>query len=135
MQVDAPRDSTFLFISAQDSDPARAAAIANGLAEQLIAVSPTIQGREAAFQQSIDQDLAATQALIERTQASVDALVEIEERTAQQETELQALEGRLASLRSTYTTLLSFSSGSATNLLTVVEPAAPPPRRWDRGRS
>ena len=36
------------------------------------------------------------------------------------------LEGRLASLRSTYATLLSFSSGSATNLLTVVEPADAP---------
>ena len=104
VRVDAPRDSTFLFISAQDSDPARAASIANALAEQLIAVSPTIQGREAAFQQSIDQDLTATQALIERTQARLDALVEIAERTAQQEAELLALEGRLANLRSTFAT-------------------------------
>ena len=126
VQVDAPRDSTFLNISAQDTDPARAAAIANGLAAQLIDASPTIQGREAAFQQSIDEDLAATQALIERTQTSADALVEVANPTVQQETELQALEGRLASLRSTYTTLLSFSSGSATNLLTVLDPAAPP---------
>ena len=85
-----------------------------------------IQGREAAFQESIDEDLAATQALIERTQTSVDALVEVANPTAEQETELQALEGRLASLRSTYATLLSFSSGSATNLLTVLDPAAPP---------
>ena len=49
--MDAPRDSTFLNISAQDTDPARAAAIANGLAAQLIDASPTIQGREAAFQE------------------------------------------------------------------------------------
>ena len=126
VQVDAPRDSTFLNISAQDTDPARAAAIANGLAAQLIDASPSIQGREAAFQESIDEDLAATQALIERTQASADALIAVANPTAEQETELQALEGRLASLRSTYTTLLSFSSGSATNLLTVLDPAAPP---------
>ena len=105
VRVDAPRDSTFLFISAQDSDPARAASIANELAEQLIAVSPTIQGREAAFQQSIDKDLTATQALIDRTQARVDALTEIEERTPQEEAELLALEGRLASLRSTFASL------------------------------
>ena len=124
--MDAPRDSTFLNISAQDTDPARAAAIANGLAAQLIDASPSIQGREAAFQESIDEDLAATQALIERTQASADALIAVANPTAEQETELQALEGRLASLRSTYTTLLSFSSGSATNLLTVLDPAAPP---------
>ncbi len=43
-------------------------------------------------------------------------------RTAQQELQLAALEGRLASLRSTYATLLTFSSGTASNLLTVVEP-------------
>ena len=126
LHVDAPRDTTLLYVTARDSDPARAAAIANAMAEQLIAVSPTIQGREAEFQRSIDQDLQATQALIESTQTRADALIAIEERTPEQETELQALEGRLASLRSTYTTLLSFSSGSATNLLTVVDPAVSP---------
>ncbi len=50
----------------------------------------------------------------------------MENRTCQQESQLQTLEGRLASLRSTYATLLSFSSGSASNLLTVVEPAIAP---------
>lgn len=125
-QVDAPRDSTFPFITARDTVPERAASIANAVAAQLIAVSPTIQGREAAFQQSIDEDLAATQGLIEDTQARVDRLIEPPGRTSQQESELQALEGRLASLRSTYATLLSFSSGSATNILTVIEPAVAP---------
>jgi non-specific protein-tyrosine kinase len=126
VRVDAPRDSTFLYISAQDTDPARAAAIANAVAAQLIAASPSIQGREAAFQGSIDEDLVATQALIERTQARADALIAVTNPTAEQEADLQALEDRLASLRSTYTTLLSFSSGSATNLLTVLDPAVPP---------
>lgn len=123
VQVDAPTGSTVLFITAQDTDPAQAAAIANTLGDQLIAASPTIQGREAEFQQSIDADLAATQALIDSTQERIDALVALEERTAQQEAQLPALEGRIANLRSTYATLLSFSSGTATNLLTVVEPA------------
>jgi succinoglycan biosynthesis transport protein ExoP len=131
--VDAPRDSALLTIAVQDAVPADAAAIANALAEQLIAVSPTIQGRAAAFQKSIDEDLAATQNLIQTTQARGDALVAVPDRTADQEAELQGLEGRLASLRSTYATLLSFSSGSATNLLTVVEPAdAPTTSVWPR---
>ena len=126
VQVDAPRDSALLTIAVQDTIPARAAAIANALAERLIAVSPTIQGRAAEFQESVDRDLAATQSLIQATQARASALIAVEDRTPDQETELQALEGRLASLRSAYATLLSFSSGSATNLLTIVELAEAP---------
>ena len=123
VRVDAPADSTLLMITAQDTDPDRAAAIANALARHLIAASPAIQGREVEFQKPVDEDLAATQALIESTQNRVDTLSAVENRTTQQESQLQTLEGRLASLRSTYATLLSFSSGSASNLLTVVEPA------------
>jgi succinoglycan biosynthesis transport protein ExoP len=126
VQVAAPQNSTLITITAQDSVPARAAAIANALADQLIAASPAIQGREAEFQKSIDDDLAATQDLIDTTQARADALIAIENRTATQEADLQTLEGRLASLRSTYATLLSFSSGAATNLLTIIEPAEAP---------
>ncbi len=126
VRVEAPAASTLLMITAQDTDPARAAAIANALARHLIAASPAIQGREVEFQKSVDEDLAATQALIQATQARIDTLSGVENRTTQQEAQLQTLEGRLANLRSTYATLLSFSSGSASNLLTVVEPAIAP---------
>jgi non-specific protein-tyrosine kinase len=124
--ADAPTDSTLLTFTAQDSDPARAAAIANALAEELIAASPAIQGREADFQGSIDADLKATQDQIRATQAQLETLSGLPKRTAAQDAQLATLEGRLASLRSTYATLLSFSSGNSSNLLSVVEPAAPP---------
>ena len=126
VQVAAPENSTLITITAQDTVPSTAAAIANAVATGLIDASPAIQGREAAFQKSIDDGLAATQDLIETTQTRVDALAVLETRTAAQETELQTLEGRLASLRSTYATLISFSSGAATNLLTIIEPAVAP---------
>jgi len=126
VHADAPLDSTLLTITAQDANPARAAEIADSLAEQLIAASPAIQGRQAEFQASIDADLKATQDQITRTQVRVDALAAITSRTAQQEAELQTLEDRLVSLRSTYATLLSFSSGNAANLLSVIEPAVVP---------
>ncbi len=125
IQVEAPRDSTLLIITAQDADPAQAAAIANGLAQQLIKASPTIRGQEAEFLKSIDADLKATQALIDSTQSRYEALSAIDKRTAAQEAEWQALEGQLVNLRSTYAALLSFSSASTSNLLTVVEPAEP----------
>ena len=124
--VDSPSNSTLLTITAQDSSADQAAAIANALAEQLIAASPSIQGREAEFQQSIDKDLAATQAQIASTQERVDELGAMPERTAGQNAELTTLEGRLASLRSTYAALLSYSSGSANNLLTIIDPAVAP---------
>jgi succinoglycan biosynthesis transport protein ExoP len=126
VRADAPPDSTFLTTSAQDSSPARAAAIANALAEQLIAASPTIQGRQAEFQASIDADLQATQDQITLTQAKVETLTALTNRTAAQDAELATLEDRLVSLRSTYATLLGYSSGSESNLLRVVEPAVAP---------
>jgi non-specific protein-tyrosine kinase len=126
VRAEAQADSTLLSLAAEDTDPATAAAIANAMADQLIAASPAIQGREAEFQASIDADLQATQDLIRATQAQVETLTALADRTAEQDLELRALEDRLASLRSTYATLLSFSSGNASNLLSVIEPAVPP---------
>jgi len=126
VRVDAPLDSSLLTITAQDADPARAAAIANALAEQLIASSPAIQGRHAEFQASIDADLQATQDQFNVIQAQVETLNGLPERTAKQEADLETFDGRLVTLRSTYTTLLAYSSGNASSLLTVVEPATAP---------
>jgi succinoglycan biosynthesis transport protein ExoP len=126
VRADAQLGSTLLTITAQDAIPARAAAIANAMAAQLIAASPAIQGRQAAFQASIDSDLQATQDQIQATQAQVDALSGLTVRTAAQDANLATLEGRLVSLRSTYATLLTFSSGNVSNLLSVVEQAVAP---------
>ena len=126
IRVTAPPDSTTLTITAQDANPAQAAAIANSLSDALIAAAPDLSGQDKNFQKSIDQGLAATQTLIETTQARVDALLATDNRTPDEDTELQTLENRLATLRSTYATLLGFSSGAATNLLTMIDPATAP---------
>ena len=126
VQVDAPSDSTLLSITAQDGSPQQAAAIANAMADRLIAESPAIQGREAQFQDSINKDLQATQDQIRSTQDRVDELDGLETRTPSQEAALLTLENRLATLRSTYVTLLSYSSANATNLVTVIDPAVAP---------
>lgn len=118
--------STLLTISATDSDPDRAAAIANAMAERLVATSSAIQGRAADIQASIDADLSATQQQIVATQSRITALSNQATLTAGEETELATLQGRLVTLRSTYATLLGFSSASATNLISIVEPAAAP---------
>jgi non-specific protein-tyrosine kinase len=124
--ADTPQSNTLLTITARDPDPARAAAIANALADQLIAASPAIQGRQAEVQASIDKDLKAPQDQIDTTQARVEVLTGLPDRTAEQDAELLALDGRLASLRAAYATLLSYSSGSGSSMLSVVEPAVAP---------
>ena len=68
----------------------------------------------------------ATQDQIKETQVQVEGLTGIVDRTPLQEQQLQTLEGRLVSLRSTYATLLTYAFGNASNLLTVVEPAVAP---------
>jgi polysaccharide biosynthesis transport protein len=124
--ADTPQSNTLLTVTARDTDPTRAAAIANALADQLIAASPAIQGRQAEFQASIDADLKATQDQVNSTQAQVETLTGLTNRTAAQDAELATLDGRLASLRSAYATLLSYSSGSGSSLLSVIEPAVAP---------
>jgi len=126
VRADAALDSTLLTITAQAEDPLRAAAIANAVAERLIAISPAIQGLQADIQESIDADLLATRKQIESTRAEVESLSALSARTPTQETQLRVLEERLVSLRSSFATLLSFSSANASNLLSVIEPAVAP---------
>ncbi len=122
----APTDSTLLEITAEDEDPAQAAAIANALAEQLIATSPAIQGRQTEFQKSIDEDLQATQDQINSIQAQVAKLSALPSPSPSDAATLETLQGRLVTLRSTYASLLAYSNADASNLLTVVEPAVAP---------
>lgn len=124
--AEADPESTLVTINVEYPGAEEAAAIANGIASRLVDESVAIQGRSGELQASIEADLNATQSQIAETQDRLEALAGTKDRTPEQETELAALEGRLVTLRSTYATLLTFSSGSATNLITVIEPAAPP---------
>jgi capsular exopolysaccharide synthesis family protein len=119
----AQTDSTLLTITADDPDPNRAAAIANALAQLLISSSPAIQGVQSDLQASIQAQLKATLDQIEATQADVQRLGALQSPTPANLSTLETLQGRLVTLRSTYASLLSASAQSASNLLTVVEPA------------
>lgn len=126
VQASAALDSTLLTITTQDPDPAQAAAIANAVADELIAASPAIQGRVTDLQQFIQADLTATQEQITATQAEIARLGSLASPKPTDVTELDTLQGRLTTLQATYATLLSISSDNASNLLSVVEPAVPP---------
>jgi succinoglycan biosynthesis transport protein ExoP len=124
--AEAPVESTLLILTAQDTDPARAAAIANSLAEHLIASSPGIQGLQSDLQKAIEAELNATHDQILATQARVERLIALVSPTQSELSQLEALQGRLVTLRSTYASLVTASSQNAANLLTVVEPAITP---------
>jgi non-specific protein-tyrosine kinase len=125
--ADAPRDSTLLHLTVQDNDPLRAATLANSLADEMIAASPTLSGRAVKVQQFIDADLAATQTQIQDTQQEIQRLTKLPSPSFADEQQIQLLQARIVALRQTYATLLGYSSNSGANLLTVVDPASPPP--------
>lgn len=116
-------DGALLTIEARDGDPARAAILANTVAEELIAATPAVQGTQTDVTQSIDQDLEAVRKDIGDAQAEIESLSNLASRTPSQENRLDTLRGRVISLRSTYVTLLSFSPGSASSLMTIIQPA------------
>lgn len=127
VKVEAMPNQELLTIRAQDGDPKRAADIANTLADELIAASPALQGRQTALYAFVDQDLRASQRQIEDVQAEVDGLVAQGTRTTAEDNRLETLQSRLITLRSTYATLLAFASSSSPGLLSVVEPALADP--------
>lgn len=126
VSADAPLDSTLVHITIRDSDPQHAADLANSLAAEMISASSAITGRDSQIQQFIDQDLTATQTQIKDTEDEIQRLTNLPSRSSADELQLQALQGRLVTLRQSYATLLGFSSSSGANLLTVVDPASPP---------
>ena len=126
IHADAAIDSTLLTVTAQDTDPVRAAAIANSLANRLIASSPAVQGAQTDIQKSIAAELEATRAQIDATQAAVERLGALASPNPDDVGALGTLQGRLVTLRSTYATLLASTYASASNQLSVVDPAVAP---------
>ena len=125
IDVRSAPDVPTLTITVEDTDPDRAADIANSLATQLVATTPTVQGREEEFSASIDAALADTQAMLESTQTRVQELTANPERTKEEDAELQALQERQVNLRAVFTTLLGYASADSSNRISIVEGALP----------
>ena len=100
--------------------------IANAVADQLIAVSPSLSTQNVDIRTSVDAYLKATEAQIKADQAQAVTLSGNQNRTPAQDAQLAALQTDLVNLRATYATLLAFSSAASANLLSVIEPAVAP---------
>lgn len=126
VSAQAPANGTLVYITVSDGSPATAASIANAVANELIVESPAEQGGQADLLLFVDQQLKDTKTQIETTQASITALAALLTRTPEQDALVRTLQDQLVQLRSVYTSLLAYSSSSAPNLVTVVDPAVTP---------
>lgn len=126
VSVSASREVPFLRVTAQDGDPERAAAIANAMAEALVAVASTIGGPDSESARFVEEALRTTQARIESIQDEIGELVAQANLTPAEQQQLDTLETRLASLQTAYAGLLQFSQNTSVNQLTVTSSAVPP---------
>lgn len=124
LSAQAPLDSTLIYIRASDTDPSRAAAIANAVAQELIATSSETYGQPSGVQQFLEQQLETLEADIQRLQDEVTRLEGITDRTSVED-QLTDLQLRLTQARASYTSMsqLAANASNAAGLLTLVDPA------------
>jgi tyrosine-protein kinase len=126
VSVNAQTDVNLIVITVTNHSPDLAASIANGLANQLIAATASIQGQQQDLQNALQQDLDATQQQINELQSQVDELLNLPTVTADQQAQLNTLQASLVTARQTYSTLAQQLSTASSNQLTLVEPAVAP---------
>jgi succinoglycan biosynthesis transport protein ExoP len=125
--------SQLLEIVVSDTDPGRAQAVADELANQLILQSPTAPRPEEQERNTfVNDQLARLQTSIGETEAEiVDKQSQLEQafsarEIADLESQIAALQNKLGTLQSNYANLLNNTQSGAVNTLTLIEPASLP---------
>lgn len=119
-------------ISVRDTNPERAARIANTIAEELIAFSPTAPEKIEAQRRFIQGQIADLEATIKRTDEQIQELnTALQSMTSageigETQQRLRELELLKSTTQSNYTSLAANLNDSLINTLTVFEPATPP---------
>lgn len=113
-------------IHAQARTAAGAAALANAVAEELVAASATIQGQDQEVRKLADDQIATVSTQIGVTARELAALQQIESPTAADLARQTALSGQLVTLRSTLASLVATKASLGTNTVSVLDPAVPP---------
>jgi non-specific protein-tyrosine kinase len=136
--VSALPQTQLLEIVVQDTNPQRAQAVANELANQLIKQSPSgLQEDELERQDFVKNQLDEMEAQIEATQDEIEAkqselgeLFSAQQINATQ-SQLTALQAKLTTLQGNYAALLASTGQEAVNALTIIEAAHLPQRPID----
>lgn len=132
-QVSQVPNTQLLEIQVTDTDPLRAAAVANEVANQVIIHSPSNPNPEDAQRRAfvvkqlddLETDIEATNDEIARQQEALGGMFSARE-IADTQNQIAALQQKLNNLRANYGQLLAFMGQGAVNSLSVVEPAAAP---------
>jgi Mrp family chromosome partitioning ATPase/uncharacterized protein involved in exopolysaccharide biosynthesis len=125
-------NANLLEIYITDSNPERAAAIANAIGAHLIKLSPNSPDKIEAERNAIEQQLKASDAKIQELKAKIDALTARREQatSASDLTEINdqitQLNASLSQEQDSYRALLNFKNSSVTNSLSFFERALPP---------
>ena len=130
--VSLVENTQLLEIRVTDSDPLRAAVVADELAQQLIKQTPTNQSEQEQRSQFVHQqlndletDIGTTKAEIVRLQDALGKMFSARE-IADTQTQIAALQQKLNNMQANYGQLLSFTAEGAVNTLSVIEEAAVP---------
>jgi polysaccharide biosynthesis transport protein len=126
-------DTQLLQITVMDIDPARAQAVANELAGQLILQSPTGANSEAEQRRpfvkgelsDLETNIKGTRAEIAKQQQAMASMLSARE-IADAQVQIASLQNKLVTLQANYAILLGNTQQGATNTLTVIEPAELP---------
>lgn len=131
VEVQLVRDTQLIEISVEDTDPQRAATLANLIPQVFIQQNDALQAsRYAESKQSLAAQLDAMNAQILKSQAALDVIGT--PATAAQEVEAARLQSDLVQYRQSYTNLLQsyesirLAEAQNTSNVTVVEPATAP---------
>jgi capsular exopolysaccharide synthesis family protein len=126
VRSEADVDSTLLTITVDDPDPARAAAIANAFAAELLKAPSADFDPFAAYKAAIEQDLVDLRSQIDEVQAQVDRLSAIANPTVAQTTQLDGLLTQSATLRGTFAQLAGLANSAPANRIAIADPATAP---------
>lgn len=125
VSVESARDLPFIDIVGRTNNPDQAAAIANAMAAELVALSPTLGGSASELAEFVASQMLAIQKQIEDARTEIDSLIG-RTRTPAQDARLETLNARVVALQGTYAQYLQFTTGTSANRISIVQQAIPP---------
>jgi capsular polysaccharide biosynthesis protein len=122
----APVGSIYVIVAADASDANRAAAMANAVANALVAQAPAESKTTQELVTALQNDLVAVDGQVQATLAQIGSLSGQANLSTEQQQQLTDLQAQLETLRAQRASLAAGIPSPGSNVLTLVDPASPP---------